>query len=371
MKINIDKKLFIESLSVGGVYAGINKVLPILNCVKIKVKKDCINIISSDGENAVSKKCDIISSEYEGVFCVDYKSIMQYVKLVSVDNIELIIYEDIKMLNIKHNKGSLELPIHSEDDFPTYKMDEDCIEVNIDSATINNWLVDAKSFVSDDILRPVMNGVYIYRRDGEIGCCGTDGHKMYYNFIEDSTQEVFGFIINKKSIPSICNICKSTDDLKIKIGKVNTYFIGDGFSVISRNTEGRFPNHKSVLVQNSAIKAIIDRKEMIDCVSRCSIGASQTNSLIKLQIEGMNMKLSAEDIDFSLKSKEEMMVSSNGDITIGFKYKFLLNILNTIQTDEVLIEMNDCSRAAMFREYKDGEIVSNKTCLLMPMLLND
>lgn len=370
MKVEINKKKFIESLLIGGTYAGNAKALPILDCVKIKVKNGSINIISSDNENAIGKKCEIVSSDFEGDFCVGYKSLMQYVKLVSGENVELILNDDMSILSIKHKKGSLELPIQNADEFPISKMDKDCVEVNIDSATINNWLVDAQNYVANDELRPVMNGVYIYREKGEIGCAASDGYKLFCDKAQDEGED-FNFIAGLKAIKGICNAAKTSDTLKLSVGSKSVSVSGDGLTVIFRLIEGRYVNFRMVIPDNCPIQVVADRKEMIDCVSRCSVGASQASSLIKVQIEGMTMKLSAEDIDFSVKAKEEMMVSTNGDITIGFKATFLLNILNTIQTDEVLIEMTDCSRAALFREYKNGEVSSNKTCLLMPMLLND
>lgn len=369
MKVEINKKKFIESLSIGGSYAGNAKALPILDCVKIKVKNGSMNIISSDNENAISKRCEIVSSDFEGDFCVGYKSLMQYVKLVSGENVELILNDDMSMLSIKHKKGSLELPIQKADEFPVSKMDKDCVEVNIDSATINNWLVDAKLFIADDTLRPQLNGVYIYRREGELGCCGTDGHKMYYNFIEDLTNEDFEFIINKKSISSICSICKSTDELKIKIGKVNTSFVGNGVTLVSRNIEGRFPQHKSVIAKDNNIEVVFDCNELKEAVMRCLVGASQTSSLIKFDIKGSALTLSAEDIDFSVKSIETMFINSNSDITIGFKADYILNILSTITTQQCLLKLKDPTRAGLFHEYNNEKISSNKLSLLMPMAI--
>lgn len=369
MKVEINKKKFIESLSVGGSYAGNAKALPILDCVKIKVKNGSMNIISSDNENAISKRCEIISSDFEGDFCVGYKSLMQYVKLVSGDNVELALNEDMSMLNITHKKGSLELPLYNAEEFPMMKMGEIVAEVSIDSATIHNWLIDAQNFVTDDMLRSQMGCVYLYRREGELGCVGTDGHKLFYDHIEDDGDK-FEYLISKKAVKAICNAAKTNDSLTFKISSSNVTVLGDGVTVISRHLEARYPNHKAVIPRENKIEVIANKKEMIESVNRCVVGASQATSLIKLELDGMNMKLSAEDIDFSVKAKEEIMVSANGNITIGFKATYLLEILNSIITDDVLIKMNDTTRPALFHECNEGKISSEKICLLMPMVLN-
>lgn len=369
MKVVIDKKTFIEALTIGGNYAGSIKTLPILDCVKIKVKNNGMNIISSNNENAISKKCDIVSADFEGDFCVGYKSLMQYVKLVSGDNVELILNDDMTTLNITHKKGSLELPLYNSDEFPMMKMGEIITEVSIDSSLIHNWLVDAQNFILEDILRPQMGCVYLYRSNGELGCVGSDGHKLFYDHIKD-TGDNFEYLVNKKAIKSICNAAKTNNSLVFKISSSNVTILGDGITVISRRLDSRYPNHKSVIPKESKIEVIVDKEELIESVNRCLIGASQTSSLIKIELDGMSMKLNAEDIDFSVKAKEEIMVSSNGKITIGFKATYLIDILNSISTDKVLIEMNDSSHAALFHECNEDKISSEKICLLMPMMVD-
>lgn len=366
--VTINKKKFIEALTIGGNYAGVNKTIPILDCVKIKVKNNGMNIISCDSENAISKRCEIISTDFEGDFCVGYKSLMQYAKLVSGDNVELVLNDNMSMLNITHKKGCLELPLHNTEEFPMLKMREIISEVSIDSSTIHNWLIDAQNFVTEDILRPQMGCIYLYRREDELGCVGTDGHKLFYDHIQDSGDK-FEYLIGSKAVKAICNAAKTNDTLTFKISDSNVTILGDGITVISRHLDAKYPNHKSVIPRESRIEIIANKKEMIESVNRCIIGASQASSLIKMEVDGMNMKLSAEDIDFSVKAQEEIMVSANGNITIGFKATYLLDILNSIITDDVLIEMNDEKRPALFHECTEGKISSEKICLLMPMLI--
>lgn len=369
MKVEIEKKKFIEALNIGGTFAGNSKALPILDCVKIKVKNAGMNIISSDNENAISKKCEIVSSDFEGDFCVGYKPLMQYVKLVSGDLVEIVLSDDMKMVSIKHKKGSLDLPLMNADEFPLLSVGEVKTEVSIDSALVNNWILDAQRFVDDDMLHPQMEYVYLYRRDGELGCVGSDGHKMFYDHVTDDG-ESFEYLISRKSVKSICSAAKTSDTVTFRIGESNVAVVGDGITVISRCINSRYPNHKSVIPKDNSIEVVVNRKDLIESVERCSVGASNLNCLIKMIIDGMNMTLCGEDIDFSVSAKEELMVSSNGNISIGLKATYLLDILNIISTTDVAICMKDHTRAALFREYKDGHIFSEKICLLMPMMLD-
>ena len=128
MKINLDKKEFVKALQIGGSFAGKSKVMPILDCVKIKVGLDKLTIVSTDNENAISKRLNGITSDEEGTFCVNMNDLMSYIKLINADTFEII--TDDKTAEVKHVKGSFTLPIFSDEDFPTIKPDENSVECN-------------------------------------------------------------------------------------------------------------------------------------------------------------------------------------------------------------------------------------------------
>lgn len=365
--INLNKKDFTKVLNIGGTFAGRSKVLPILDCVKIKVSNGYLTIVSSDSENAISKKMQIEEADGEVTFCVSFKDISSYVKLVSGDIVTLVVNE--KELEVKHEKGNVTLPLMDSEEFPAFKQDDNFIDFSIDSYILNNWIIDAMKFVADDMLRPQLNGVYIYRRDMEVGCCGTDGHKLFYNHFKDESTDFFEFIINKNSLSSVCNICKSTSSVRIKIGLKNTTFIGEDIKLLMRNVEGKYPSHKSVIRNDNNISVVVCCNEMKEAIYRCNVSAGKNNSLVKLEIKDDELILSSQDIDYGVKAVERLSVKSDGEITIGFKSDYLLDILNTINTEKCLIKLKDESKAGIFYEYDNNGISSNKLSLLMPVIV--
>lgn len=363
--INLNKKDFTKVLNIGGTFAGRSKVLPILDCVKIKVSNGYMTVVSSDSENAISKKTTIMNDDGETTFCVNFKDLYSYVKLLIGDVVTLIVLE--KELEVKHEKGNVTLPLMDADEFPTLKPDADCTEVKISSALLNNWIVDARNFVGDDDLRPVMGNIYFYSKEGEVGCCGSDGQFMFSDNIKEDNGE-WSFLLNKGAFKSVCDVCQDVEEVTVKIGSRNAMFIGDGVSVLARLQEGRFPNFKSVQPTNSPIQVKLSKSELLDAINRVKVGAKNASCLIKIEVDGMNMQVSAQDIDFNRKAVENVMVEANGNITICFNANKFITCLNAISTDNVVLNMSDASRACVINEDDED---SNKILLLMPMLLND
>ena len=365
MKLELNKKDFLKALQTGGMFAGSCKTLPILDCVKIKVSGDKINIVSTDNENAISKRITGVKSDEDGTFCVNMKDFSSYIKLIKADNFYITVENNIA--EIKHENGSFLLPVYGDDDFPTMKPDNDSVEFSMDAALLNNWIADGRSFVANDELRPAMNGLYLYSENGEIGCCASDGHALFTDKVTIEGLPEFRFILNKSAFKPVCDAISDVENLVIKVGQRNVMFVAGGTSVIARQIDGRYVNFKAVLPKYNNISVKVNRKDMLDAIARCSIGANQSTMLTKINVGGIGMEISCEDIDFNRKAKEYLAVESNGNITIGFKSSLIIDILNHITTENAVINMKESSVAAVFTEDSENE----KIYLLMPMLITD
>lgn len=366
MNIVVNKSSFVKGLLVGGSFAGRTKALPILDCVKIKVKNGSMIIVSSDNENAISKRISDVQFDGEVSFCVGYKSLLSYVKLIGSKDVTLELDDDMKQLEVKHEKGSVSLPLYDTDEFPSIKPDDSVTDIQMDSALLNNWIVDGRGFVEDDELRPSMCTIYFYCSNGELGVCSSDGHYMFTDFVNSELKD-FSFMLNKGAFKAICDVCKEHDTIKVSIGEKNIKFSSDDCSVLARTIEAKYPNFKAVLIKDSPINVKVAKKDLVDAINRCKLGANQASSLIKMSISGMNMEVSAQDLDYNTKSVENVFVESNGDVVIGFNAVKLLAVLGCIGTEYVNIELTDEKRAGLFSEC-DGN--TNKLLMLMPMLLN-
>lgn len=364
MNITLNKTEFLKALQVGGIFAGSNKLLPILDCVKIKVSGDKLIIVSSDKENAISKRMNGIVADGDGTFCVNARDLMAYIKLIPSDTFVFTINENTA--EIKHEKGNFTLPIESEGDFPTIKPDDDCTEAIIDARLLNKWIVDGRTFVASDTLRPIMEGLYIYCSNGELGCCSSDGHALFTDHISVDGVQDFNFVLNKNSFRPVCDAIANVEEVKVKIGQKNVVFIADGVSVISRLIEGRYPSFNSLISNDNNIIARIDKKQMIDSILRCSVAENKSSNLIKLSFSMNKLHIESEDIDYNKKTDEEIDCEIEGEIKcIGFRSYLMINVLNSVSTNRAIIKMKDPSKSAIIEEEND----SNKTLLIMPCLV--
>lgn len=361
--IVLNRRDFIKVLNIGGVFAGKNKVLPILDCVKIKVSGGRINVVSSDNQNSINKKNDVVEADGDVTFCVNCKELLSYIKLIGSENITLKVDEN--ELSVVHEKGEMKLPTHNADDFPVIKPDDDSKIVTMDAALLNNWIVDARNFTSNDDLRPVMTGIYFYARKGELGCCGSDSKRLFSDFINTDIED-FEFTLNKSAFAAVCGICAESDSITIKIGERNVLFVGNNMFVLARMQERKYPNFKLVIPNDTPIKATINKEEFVNAIKRCKLSANQSSCALKLNFSGINLEIIGQDYDFNKKATENVMVQVNESISIGVNADLLLSVIEAIQTDNVIMEIKNPSTPCVLREDKEN----NKALLVVPMLVD-
>jgi DNA polymerase-3 subunit beta len=76
-------------------------------------------------------------------------------------------------------------------------------------------------------------------------------------------------------------------------------------------------------------------------------------------------------VDFSFEGNERMACEYDGeDLQIAFNAKFLIEILNSTHTDEVVVELSTPNKAGIIKPSEQNE-AEDLLMLVMPLMLNN
>ncbi|MBQ1800645.1 MAG: DNA polymerase III subunit beta, partial [Prevotella sp.] len=226
---------------------------------------------------------------------------------------------------------------------------------------------------AQDELRPVMNGIYFDLTPEGLAIVASDGHKLVRNKNFTIKSDIpASFIMPKKPANLLKNVlAKDSGDVVIKFDDRSAEISFSDGMLACRLIEGRYPNYNSVIPQNNPNQLTIDRKSLIGTLRRVLPFASESSQLIRFHLEAGKLELSSEDIDFATSAKEEIACEYTGqNMNIGFKGSSLSEILSNLDSEEVIIQLADPSRAGIIvpAEQPENEDV---LMLIMPMLLNE
>lgn len=366
MEIRIDKKELLNALGVGGSLAGRNKVLPILDNVKVRAKGNALQVVSMDSQSAIQKKVELLSCDTDGEFAVNASDLLKAVKTLKETEVVLVYSNEENNLVIKHSKGNITLTATTTETFPSIQTIKDGVAFSLPCETLFAWLNIAKAFVANDNVRPVMDGLFLEAKDESVTVCASDGMKLFTDSTASINCDTVSTIIPSNVFGAIQSVINGADACTVKIDTTHTLIsVGDA-SICVRNIEGRYPKFRAVIPTSHLIEVEVNKDDFMDSLSRAAI-CNGINKIVRMVILGGNLELCSEDIDFGKSAKEVMQCSLNGDgITIGFKHDAILSALTNIESDNVVMRMTDNTKAIVLLDTDN----TNRIMLTMPCLLS-
>ena len=346
----------------------------ILNCFLFAVKDGQLTVIASDNENVMQSTLPLDECDGECEFCVEHRTVLS-VKELPEQPLDIDVNMDEHVMNVNYQNGQYNFPVISAEEYPrpTGVDENEAITITADAGRLNDNITRSLFATAQDELRPVMNGIYFDITKDYLAVVATDGHKLVRNRDYSVHSDVSAsFTLPKKPATLLKGVLASDgSDVVVKFdSKCATFNYADG-KLQCRLIEGRFPNYNSVIPENNPNQITIDRKSLVGALRRVLPFASDSSQLIRFQVEFGKVELRAEDIDFSTKAVESIVCSYTGNpMSIGFKGSGMLEILNNLDSDDVLIELADPSRSGLREPVTQPENV-DVLMLIMPMLLND
>jgi DNA polymerase-3 subunit beta len=102
-----------------------------------------------------------------------------------------------------------------------------------------------------------------------------------------------------------------------------------------------------------------------------SIFANRSTNQVRLKLTGSEIQLSAEDLDFANEAHEQLSCTFVGDnMEIGFNSRFLQDMLNNLDANNVHVEMSAPNRAGIITEVEKSFENEDILMLVMPVMLN-
>ena len=177
----------------------------------------------------------------------------------------------------------------------------------------------------------------------------------------------------KKPLQILKGILASVDGkLSIEYNESNAKFNFNNNTLTCRLIDGKFPNYEAVIPKENPNVLTINREVFLNSVRRVSIFSNKTTHQVRLKIAGTSLNISAEDFDYSNKADENLECDYKGDdIQIGFNSKFLIEMLNNLDTEIVTLSMSHPNRAGIIRPENTNNKNEDITMLVMPVMLND
>ena len=373
MKFIVSSSLLYKEIQVLGGIINSSNTLPILDNFLFEINNNILVLSSSDLESTMTSQIEIESTSTDKI-AISAKLLTDILKTFSEQPLTFI-KTDNNTIEISASNGKYSLAYLNGDEFPKQVEILDAHETVIKGSDLGNAINSTIFASGTDDLRPVMSGVFFQFNSESLKFVATDAHKLVkFETSEYTANEVSEFIMPKKPLQILKGILQTeSSELTIQHNDSNAKFIFDKTSITCRLIDGKFPNYEAVIPKDNPNVLTIDRQLFLNSARRVSIFSNRTTNQIRLKLAGSSLNISAEDFDFSNKADENLECQYSGDdIQIGFNSKFLIEMLNNLDSDMITLSMSHPNRAGIIRPLIDsGESRESITMLVMPVMLND
>jgi DNA polymerase-3 subunit beta len=349
--------------------------LPILDNFLFSLEGDDLEITASDLETTLITKIQLSNASESGKVAVPARILTDTLKEFSEQPLTFNINKENNTIVIKSENGQFTIVGQNGAEFPQVPvLKADLItRVDLDAEILLSGISKTLFATADDELRPVMNGIFVELTSGDVTFVASDAHKLVrYRRTDGKADSSASFILPKKPASLLKNILpRESNVVRLEFDEKNASFTLTNYRMVCRLVEGNYPSYNSVIPTENPNKLIIDRVELFNSLKRVSVFSNQASNLVKLQLKGNQITVSAQDIDFSISAYERLNCQYEGDdMEIGFKSTFLIEILSNLPSADILMELSDPTRAGLIIPVTREHDTEDTLMLLMPMMIN-
>jgi len=357
--------------SVNGVITT-NPVVPILENFLFEVTEGLLTVSASDLQTSMITEIPV-DAKKKGSIAVPAKILLDTLKNLPEQPVTFSIDEETYSIEISSDNGRYRLSGENATDFPKVPAVKNGYSVEMPADVLNRAISSTLFAASNDELKPAMTGVYLLLSDTNVTFVATDGHRLVKFRRVDVTSDMANNIIIPKKALNLIKSSIPTDRsmVKIEFNASNAFFSFGNLKMICRLIDERFPDYENAIPMNNPNKLVISKTDFFNSLRRISIYANKTTHQVRLKIAGSELQISAEDLDFSNEANERLACDYQGeDMEIGFNARFLLEMLNNLDCDNVELQLSAPNRAGILTpaDKSDNE---DLLMLVMPVMLNN
>ncbi len=375
MKFNVPSKTLLSFVSAVGKVINTKNALTILNNFLFILEGDTLTVKASDMENSLMGRLEVTEAEGSGSFCLDGHRMVDLLKEMPDQGITFEIDDENMEVKITYPNGVYNTMAINGVEYPTVEPTETEGAVNFVCSTeqVMKGIENTIFAVGSDQLRPQMMGIYLDIQNDNITFVATDTRKLVkYTNSTSAPGVTAACILPVKPATIIKNIfAKSEDNLNVRITSKRIEIETANFALSSPFIKGNFPDYRRVIPENNPYTLTVDRQSLLTAVRRVGVFVESGVGLVRFRISGDRIYLKSQDNNLCVTAREEVACSYDGnELVIGFSAPYLIEILNTLSTDDIVIKLSDPGRPGVFcpsENVKDTDLIM----LLMPMAIID
>jgi DNA polymerase-3 subunit beta len=337
----------------------------------MEAKKNKIVINATNFEVGIVTNCEA-KVHKEGKILVDARKTYEIIKEMPEGEIS-IIQKDSGWVEISSgSKIIFNITGLLSEEFPSVEIEGKIKFSEINAKNTYELIKNTIYATSDDKTRETLGGILVEKQKKGLRMVATDGHRLAMAdrvFTDDEDKAIQrSVIIPQKGAKEIKRMIEGLDKekrIKIGLGEKSAVVKGEEETIVVRLIEGEFPNYKKVIPLNNQNRVVMRKDELIESLRRVALVTEEETRAVRFEVKSGGLTILSKKVGLG-DAREEKGVSYSGeDVEIGLNSKYLLDVLSTIEGEEVVLEMLDGKTPVLVKEKGGDQTIA----VIMPMIL--
>lgn len=383
MKFSVPSRAFYSTLS--GVSKAINSknTLTILDnfLLEVDAEKEMLTVTASDTENTLVARMPVTQADESGRFLANAKRLCDIGKELPGVDVEISVDLDSYAMQIDFPGGKFDLVALDANQYPVSSNPlaelapedtETAAELLLPAQMLLSGIENTIFAVATDQIRPQLMGILWDVKPEGIIFVATDTRKLVKYENKTAAPGIERrLILPLKPAVLLKSLLNKEEDVKVVLTDKSATFTTEKITLSCRLIKGNFPPYERVIPADNPYVATFDRESILTAVRRVSVCADPAHGLMKLRFTQGLLEIKVDDTSHSTYAVEKVACDYTGrDIVIGFSAGYLIEIFNTLPTENIMMKLADPSRPGVFVPEEDAEN-TELVIILMPMTVQD
>ena len=302
-----------------------------------------------------------------GVVTIPARRFLEIVKELPSDLVE--VKSTSSGISLKSGQGRFSLVGTDPEEFPAAPEISEEAVFAVKGDVLDRLIRRTNYAVTTDFTRAELTAVYVRAVDGELRFVATDGHRLARASHKEDYPDWGGILVPPKALSLVQKqLPEAVETISLSTSKRYCLFNLGNSRLYTRLLDGNYPPVEDVIPKDNNICAVVNRELFISSLRRVSVVSETTTKQIKVSLlkDALNISGQAQNVG---EAEEELPATYEGEpFHIGYNATYLLELLRTMDTEQVQLSFKGPTNAGVFTPVAD-EGDPDLLCLVMPLRL--
>ena len=362
MKFVIKKNILLDNLLNTSKAISSRNLIPILTGIKFDLKEEGLYLSASDSDISIRtfiKKEDITDIKETGSIVISGKYIVEIIRKLPDADISIEVVDGFNMI-VQTTGSEFNLNGIDPNEFPNLDLEDTKNPIVLNPVTFKNIVNQTFFCTSISETRPLLTGINFKLNNDMLEVIATDSYRLARKQIElkDKYENDFNIVIPSKNLVELSRMLDDDkENVYLHIFSNKVLFKYKNIIFLSRLISGTYPVSSNIIPTEFKTSIECNYNDLYDMIDRASLLTSDKDkNTIKLTLKNKELMISSNSPEIG-KVEEKVAIDNDGEISISFSSKYMLEAIKSFNSEKVHILMNNDNSPIIVKSDEEVSLV--------------